>query len=116
MGHVADARSPASHDDSGSYGGDDPEVKMTRLATGTLRRPPRGNKTRGGASSQEVAHRFVASSRTASRSRLVPRRQKILRKTWPRGQSLPNQGSWDFDEGGQDLGKKRNPPKPHASP
>jgi hypothetical protein len=81
MGHVAGVRQLTSHDDSGSYGGDDPKVKMTRLATGTLRRPPRGNKTRGGTSSQEAARQFAASSRTTSQSRLVPRRQKILRKT-----------------------------------
>jgi hypothetical protein len=84
MGHVADVRRPASHDDSGSYGGDDSEVKMTRPATGTLRRPPRGNKTRGGASSQEAARRFAASSRTTSQSRLAPRRPGELRKAQPR--------------------------------
>jgi hypothetical protein len=81
MGHVADVRQPTSHDDSGSYGGGDPEVKMTGQATGALRRPPRGSKTRGGASSQEAARRLTASSRAASWSRLAPRRLKELRKT-----------------------------------
>jgi hypothetical protein len=81
MGHVAGARQPTSHDDSGSYGGGDSEVKMTRLATGALRRPPRGNKTRGGASSQEATRRLAASSRAASWSRLAPRRPGELRKT-----------------------------------
>jgi hypothetical protein len=66
MGHVADVHQPTSHDDSGTYHGGGSEVKMIRLATGALRRPPRGNKTRSGASSQEVAHRFAAASRVAS--------------------------------------------------
>jgi hypothetical protein len=66
MGHVADVRQPTSHDDSGSYDGGDFEVRMTRLAAGTLRRPPRGNKTRSGASSQEAARRLAATSRVAS--------------------------------------------------
>jgi hypothetical protein len=66
MGHVADVCQPTLHDGSGSYGGDDSEVKMTRLATNTLRRPPRGNKTRGGTSSQEAACWFAASNRAAS--------------------------------------------------
>jgi hypothetical protein len=66
MGHIADVRQPTSHDDSGSYDGGDSEVKMIRLATGTLRRPPRGNKTRSGTSSQEVARRLAATSRVAS--------------------------------------------------
>jgi hypothetical protein len=64
MGHVADIRLPTSHDDSGGYGGEDSEVKLTRPATGMLRRPPRGNKARGNASSQETACRFAAFSRT----------------------------------------------------
>jgi hypothetical protein len=28
----------------------------------------------------------------------------------------PDRKPWDFDKSGQDFGKKRNPPKPHASP
>jgi hypothetical protein len=85
MGHVADVRQPTSHDDSGSYGGEDSEVKLTRPATGTLRRPPRGNKTRGGASSQEASRRlavhcFAAFSRTTSRSRLAQRWPGEFRK------------------------------------
>jgi hypothetical protein len=66
MGHVADMRQPTSHDDSGSYNGGDSEVKMTRLATGTLRRPPCGNKTRSGAISKKAAHRLASSSRVVS--------------------------------------------------
>jgi hypothetical protein len=71
MGRIADVCRPTSHDDSGSYDGGDSEVKMTRLATGTLRRPPRGNETRSSASSQEAARRLtarrlVASNRVAS--------------------------------------------------
>jgi hypothetical protein len=84
MGHDADVRQPTSHDDSGSYDGGDSEVKMTRLATGALRRPPRGNKTRGGASSQEAARRLAAASRVASWNRLVSRWLGELRKTQPR--------------------------------
>jgi hypothetical protein len=45
MGRVTDVCQPTSHDNLGSYGGGDSEVKMTRLATATLRRSPRGNKT-----------------------------------------------------------------------
>jgi hypothetical protein len=55
MGHDADVCRPTSHDDSRSYGEGDSEVKMTRLVTGALHRPLRGNKTRSGASSQEAA-------------------------------------------------------------
>jgi hypothetical protein len=66
MGRATDICQPTSHDDSGSYDGGDSEVKMTRLATGTLCRPPRGNKTRGGTSSKKAAHRLAAASRVAS--------------------------------------------------
>jgi hypothetical protein len=84
MGHVTDVRQPTSHDDSGSYDGGDSEVKMTRLATGALRWPPRGKKTRSGASSQEAARRLAAASWVASWNRLVSRRPVELRKTQPR--------------------------------
>jgi hypothetical protein len=30
--------------------------------------------------------------------------------------SRPDGESWDFDKNKQDFGKKKNPPKPHASP
>jgi hypothetical protein len=66
MGHVADACQPTSHDDSGSYDGGDSEVKMTRPATGALRRPPRGNKTRSGTISKKAAHRLAVASRVVS--------------------------------------------------
>jgi hypothetical protein len=39
-----------------------PKVKMTRPATGALRRLQHGSKTRGGTSSKEEAHRLVAAS------------------------------------------------------
>jgi hypothetical protein len=68
MGHIADVCQSTSHDDSGSYDGGDSEVKMTRLATGTLRRPRRGSKTRGGASSKEVAPQLAATSRVMPRA------------------------------------------------
>jgi hypothetical protein len=89
MGHDADVRRPASHDDPGSYDDDDSKVKMTRLVTSTLRRPPRGNKTRSGASSQETARRLAAlrlaaASRVASWNRLISRRPGELRETQPR--------------------------------
>jgi hypothetical protein len=45
MGHADDVCQPTSHDDSGSYDGGDSKVKMTRLTTGALYQPPRGNKT-----------------------------------------------------------------------
>jgi hypothetical protein len=32
------------------------------------------------------------------------------------GSTKPDQKSRDFNEDEQDLGEKRNPPKPHASP
>jgi hypothetical protein len=84
MVHDADARQPTSHDDLGSYGGGDSKVKMTRLVTGALRRPLRGNKTRGDASSQEASRRLVASSRAASWNQLASRRPGELRETQPR--------------------------------
>jgi hypothetical protein len=64
-------------------------VKMTRLATGMPRWPPRGNKTRSSASSQEAARRLAAhqlavASWAASRNRLVSRRPGELRKAQPR--------------------------------
>jgi hypothetical protein len=90
MGHVADIRRPASHDDSGSYGGDDSEVEITRPAAGTPHQLPRGDKTRGGASSQEVACRFAVSSWTASRSRLAPRRPEKFRKAQLRRPERPS--------------------------
>jgi hypothetical protein len=66
MGHVADVCQSTSHDDSGSYDGGDSEVKMTRLATGALRRPQRRSKTRSGTSPKEAAHRLAAASRVKS--------------------------------------------------
>jgi hypothetical protein len=90
MGHDADACQPTSHDDLRRYGGGDSKVKMTRLATGAQRRPPRGNKTRGGTSSQEAARRLAAASRIASWSRPVPRRSGELRKTQPRRLERPS--------------------------
>jgi hypothetical protein len=52
---------------------------------------------------------------------LEPVRPETARKT-PQGpasttkSTKSNRRSWDFDEDEQDLGEKRNPPKPHASP
>jgi hypothetical protein len=63
MGHVVDVCQSAPHDDSGSYDGGDSEVKMTRLATGALRRPQRGSKTQSGTSSKKAACRLAAASR-----------------------------------------------------
>jgi hypothetical protein len=60
MGHVADVCRPTPHDDSRSYGEGDSEVKVTRLVTGALRRPLRGNEIRSSASSQEAACRLAA--------------------------------------------------------
>jgi hypothetical protein len=83
MGRVADACLVSLHDVYRNHCGGR-RVKMTRPATGALRRPPRGNKTRGGASSQEAARRLAAASRVASWNRLVSRRPGELRKTQPR--------------------------------
>jgi hypothetical protein len=63
---------------------------MTRLATGALRRPPHGNKTRSGASSQEAACQLAVASRVAPWSRLVSRRPGELRKTQPRRLERPS--------------------------
>jgi hypothetical protein len=89
MGRIADASPVLLHDVYRNHDGGDSGVKMTRLATGTLRRPPRGNKTRSGASSQEAARRFAArrlagASRVASWNRLISRRPGELCKTQPR--------------------------------
>jgi hypothetical protein len=59
MGHAADVCRPTPHDDPRSYGEGDYEVQATRRVTGALRRPLRGNKTRGSTISQEVARRFT---------------------------------------------------------
>jgi hypothetical protein len=67
MRHVADASLATSRDIYGNHYGDR-RVKMTRLATGALRWPPRGSKTRSGASSKEAAHRLVAASRVKPRT------------------------------------------------
>jgi hypothetical protein len=79
MGLAADVYRPIPHDDLRSYGEGSSEVKVIRLVTGALRRPLRGNETRGGAISQEATHRFEALSRAASWSRFVPRRPEGLR-------------------------------------
>jgi hypothetical protein len=89
MGRVADVCQPTPHDDSRSYGRGVSEVKVTRRVTGALCWPPRGNKTRSGASSQEAArrltaHRLAVASRATHRSRFIPRRPGKLRKAQPR--------------------------------
>jgi hypothetical protein len=66
MGHVADVCQSTPHDDSGSYDGGDSKVKMTRLATGALRRPQRRSKTRSGTSSKEAAHWLATAGRVKS--------------------------------------------------
>jgi hypothetical protein len=69
MGRAADVCRPTPHDDSRSYGEGDSEVKVTRLVTGALRRPLRGNEIRSGASSQEASRRLAAHRpTTASRT------------------------------------------------
>jgi hypothetical protein len=69
MGRVADASSVPLHDVYRNHCGGQ-RVKVTTLATGALRRPPRGNKTRSGASSLEAARRLAA----PAGSRLEPAR------------------------------------------
>jgi hypothetical protein len=72
MGRVADVCRPTPHDDLRSYGEGDSEVKVTRLVTGTLRRPLRGSEIRSGASSQEASRRLVV-RRFAAPSRAITR-------------------------------------------
>jgi hypothetical protein len=116
MGRVTDASPVLSHDVCRNHC-DGRRVKMTRLATDTLRRPPRGNKTRSGA----ISKRQRTGSRPPAGSYLEPARAEMaggaLRDATSRtGATEPDQKSWDFDEDRQDFGEKRNPPKPHASP
>jgi hypothetical protein len=66
MGHDADVCQPTSHGDLGSYGGGDSKVKMTRLATSALRRPPHGSKTQSSAISKKATCWLAAASRVAS--------------------------------------------------
>jgi hypothetical protein len=115
IGRVADVRRPTPHGDSRSYDKGNSEVKVTRLVTGTLSRPLRGNKIRSGASSQEASRRlgvrrFRGPQPGHHQSRFVPRRPEELRET------RLSRRSWDFDKDEQDFGEKKNPPKPHASP
>jgi hypothetical protein len=82
MGHVADVCPPTPHDDSRSYGEGNSEVKVTRLVTGTLHRPLRGNEIRSGPSSQEAARRLAAHRpAVASRSATGPARPETARET-----------------------------------
>jgi hypothetical protein len=53
MGRLTDVCQSASHDDSGSYDGGDPEVQVTRQDTVALRWPQCGIRTQTGTSSKE---------------------------------------------------------------
>jgi hypothetical protein len=86
MGRVADVCQSTPHDDPGSYEGGDSEVKMTRPATGALRWPQRGSKTRGGTSSKEVAPRLMAASWVAPGAGMPRDGRRSPRMTWPRNQ------------------------------
>jgi hypothetical protein len=121
MGHVADVYQSTPHDDSGSYDGGDSEVKTTRLASGALRRPRRGIKTRSGTSSEGAARRLTTARRPPAGLNLEPACLEAAGGV-PRGlsskpaTSRSDKESWDFDGNEQDFGEERNPPKPHASP
>jgi hypothetical protein len=122
MGHVADMCQSIPHYDSGSYDGGDSKVKMTRLATGALRRPQRRIKTRSSTSSKEAAHRLTAASLWPPAGlSLEPVRLETARGI-PRdlsskpATSRPDGESWDFGENEQDFGEEKNLPKPHANP
>jgi hypothetical protein len=121
MGCVADVCQSAPHDDPGNYDGGDSEVKMIRLATGTLRRPQHGIKTRSGTSSKGVAHRLATAEQPPAGLDLEPARLETAGGV-PRGltsrpvTSGPDKESCDFDGNKQDFGEERNPPKPHANP
>jgi hypothetical protein len=90
---------------------------MMRPATGTLRRPLRGSKTRGGTISQEAARRLAIASRitTGAGSSRDGQRNSARPSLGNQSDQVKSQ-SWDFDEDEQDFGEKKNPPKPHASP
>jgi hypothetical protein len=120
MGCIADVCQSTPHDDSGSYDGGDSEVKMIRLATGALRRPRRGIRTRNGKSSEGAVHRLATAEQLPAgldlelahleTARGVPRNSTSRPVT-----SRPDKESWDFDGNKQDFGEERNPPKPHAA-
>jgi hypothetical protein len=121
MGHIADVYQSAPHDDSGSYDGGDSKVKMTRLATGALRRPRRGIKTRSGTSSKGAAYRLATARRPLAGLDLESARLETAGgvpcdlASKP-ATSRPDKESWDFDGNKQNFGEEENPPKPHANP
>jgi hypothetical protein len=111
MGRVADVYQSAPHDDSGSYDGGDSEVKMIRLATGALRRPQRGIKTRSGTSSEGATHRLATAKQPPAGLDLEPARLETAGGV-PRdlaskpAASRPDRESWDFDGNEQDFGEE----------
>jgi hypothetical protein len=121
MGCVADVYQSVPHDDLGSYDGGDSEVKMIRLATGALRRPQRGIKTRSSTSSKRAVHQLATAKQPPARLDLelacletdggVPCDLASKPAT-----SRPDKESWDFDGNKQDFSEEKNPPKPHANP
>jgi hypothetical protein len=121
MGRIADVCQSAPHDDPGSYDGGDSEVKMIRLATGALRRPQRGIKTRSGTSSKGATHRLATAEQLLAGLDLEPACLEtaggvscnLNSKTATSG---PDKESRDFDGNKQDFGEEKNPPKPHANP
>jgi hypothetical protein len=121
MGHIADVYWSAPHDDSGSYDGDDSEVKMTRLATGALRRPRRGIKTRSDTSSKGAVYRLATARWPPAGLDLEPAHLKTTGGV-PHDSALKpatsrqDKESCDFDRNEQDFGEEKNPLKPHANP
>jgi hypothetical protein len=102
MGRITDVCQSTPHDDSGSYNGGDSEVKMTRLATGALRRPQRRIKTQSGTSSKGVAYRLATARQPPAGLNLEPGRLEMAGGV-PHGlasklaSSRPDKESWDFD-------------------
>jgi hypothetical protein len=121
MGRVANMCQSAPHDDSGSYDGGDSEVKMIRLATGALRRPRRGIKTRSGMSPKGAVYRLTTTKQAPAGLDLGPAHLETVGGV-PRDLALkpatsrPDKESWDFNGNEQDFGEEKNPLKPYANP
>jgi hypothetical protein len=94
---------------------------MTRLATGALRRPQHGIKTRSGTSLEGAVHRLATAKQPPAGLDLEPAHLETAGGV-PRdlaskpATSRPDKESWDFNGNKQDFGKEKNLPKPHANP
>jgi hypothetical protein len=94
---------------------------MIRIATGALRRPQHGVKTRSGTSSEGAAHQLATAEQPPAGLNLEPAHLETAGGvpcdlTSKPATSRPDRESWDFDRNERDFGEERNPPKPHANP